>query len=209
MATRPRDRRKQVLAAAARLFWQHGFHRVGMSDIAAEVGIGASALYRHFRGKEDLLAAVIDESLDWLEDAMAAAPADVDGTIAAVSEVVLARREFGVLWDREGSHLSPEQRRAVRRRLRAAVERVARPIADQGLMRARAVTAVLASVSYHRYEITAEQLRRIAEALVTVELPGVATEAATAGKDPQTRCRGGRPSWSPPRGCSPSAGSRP
>ncbi|HTI28626.1 MAG TPA: helix-turn-helix domain-containing protein, partial [Kutzneria sp.] len=91
MVIRPRDRRQQVLAAAAGLFWQHGFHRVGMSDIAAEFGIGASALYRHFRGKEDLLAAVVDESLDRLEAVLAAAPLDVAGTMLAVSEVVLAR----------------------------------------------------------------------------------------------------------------------
>ena len=185
MATRPRDRRRQVLAAAARLFWQHGFHRVGMSDIAAEVGIGASALYRHFRGKEDLLAAVVDESLDWLEAVLAAAPLDVEGTMTAVAEVVLARREFGVLWDREGWHLSVDQRRAVRRRLRIDVERVALSLADQGLLRARAITAVLASVSYHRYDVTAVELRRVADALIAVELPAVPSLSFVDGKDPQ------------------------
>ncbi|MEV6609956.1 TetR family transcriptional regulator [Kutzneria sp. NPDC051319] len=186
MVTRPRDRRQQVLAAAARLFWQHGFHRVGMSDIAAEVGIGASALYRHFRGKDDLLAAVVDESLDWLEAVLAAAPSGVEGTMTAVSEVVLARREFGVLWDREGWHLSLEQRRTIRRRLRIGVERVAQSlVADQPLLRARAITALMASVSYHRYDISAAELRRIAQAMIAVELPAVVAEPVVEGCDPQ------------------------
>ena len=185
MVIRPRDRRQQVLAAAAGLFWQHGFHRVGMSDIAAEFGIGASALYRHFRGKEDLLAAVVDESLDRLEAVLAAAPLDVAGTMLAVSEVVLARREFGVLWDREGWHLSLEHRRAVRRRLRLGVERVALPLADQGLLRARAITALMASVSYHRYDVTAAELSRIASALIAVPLPLACSPSPLDGPDPQ------------------------
>jgi AcrR family transcriptional regulator len=186
MVPRPRDRRQQLIRAAAQLFWRHGFHQVGMTDIAAEVGIGASALYRHFRGKEDLLAAVVDESLDCLEAAMAQAPPDAAGTIAAVAEVVLVRREFGVLWDREGGRLPVAQRRAVRRRLRHAVDRVAETIDDQGLMRARAITAVLASVSYYRSKVDVPLLCRISDALLAVELPAVPTESAVAGKDPQT-----------------------
>jgi AcrR family transcriptional regulator len=185
MVIRPRDRRQQVLAAAAGLFWQQGFHRVGMSDIAAEVGIGASALYRHFRGKDDLLAAVVDESLDRLEAVLAAAPLDVSGTLLAVSAVVLARREFGVLWDREGWHLSVEQRRAVRRRLRLGVERVALPLPDQGLLRARAITALMASVSYHRYDVTAVELSDIASALIAVPLPLDREPSPLDGFDPQ------------------------
>jgi AcrR family transcriptional regulator len=171
--------------ALDRLFWQHGYHRVGMSDIAAEVGIGASALYRHFRGKEDLLAAVVDESLDRLEAVLAAAPADVAGTMLAVSEVVLARREFGALWDREGWHLPVDQRRAVRRRLRLGVERVALPLADHGLLRARAITALLASVSYHRHDVTIAELYRTASALVLVELPADSPPSPLDGPDPQ------------------------
>jgi AcrR family transcriptional regulator len=185
MVTRPRDRGRQILAAAAGLFWRHGFHRVGMSEIAASVGIGASALYRHYRGKEDLLTAVIDESLDALEAALAAAPPDFAGTMAAVGEVVLARREFGVLWDREGGQLPAEQRRAVRRRLRRNVERIAVTMPKDGLMmRARAITAMEVSVSYHQYKVDADQLCRIAEALRTVELPAP-EELPVGGRDPQ------------------------
>jgi AcrR family transcriptional regulator len=103
-----------------------------------------------------------------------------------VAEVVLARREFGALWDREGWHLSVDQRRAIRRRLRLGIERVALPLADQGLLRARAITALLASVSYHRYDVSAVELSRIAMALTTVELPADSSPSPLDGSDPQS-----------------------
>ena len=64
---RPRDRRRQILAAAAARFWSLGYHQVGMADVATAVGIAPSALYRHVRGKEELLLAILDEHLTRIE----------------------------------------------------------------------------------------------------------------------------------------------
>ena len=46
-----------VVAAAARLFGERGVARVGMADIAAEVGLKRNSLYRYFPDKGHLLAA--------------------------------------------------------------------------------------------------------------------------------------------------------
>ncbi len=62
--TRPANRRQLIIAAAADLFSRRGYAGVGMGDVAEAVAIGPSALYRHFRGKQDLLAAVVGGALD-------------------------------------------------------------------------------------------------------------------------------------------------
>ncbi|MGH3950933.1 MAG: helix-turn-helix domain-containing protein, partial [Pseudonocardiaceae bacterium] len=53
------SRREQILAAAAELFAQHGFHGVGIDDIGAAVGISGPALYRHFRSKDAMLGEML------------------------------------------------------------------------------------------------------------------------------------------------------
>ncbi len=49
--SRPKDRRDRIATAAAIAFSERGYHGgVSVEDIAAEVGITKSALYRHFPG---------------------------------------------------------------------------------------------------------------------------------------------------------------
>ncbi len=57
--TRPRNRRALILTAAAALFAERGYERVGMSEIAEAVAVRPSAIYGHFAGKQDLLYNVI------------------------------------------------------------------------------------------------------------------------------------------------------
>ncbi|GHA07933.1 TetR family transcriptional regulator [Streptomyces tauricus] len=53
----PRTRRAEILAAAIPLFARHGFTSVTNGQIAEAVGLTPSALYRHYPGKIDILAA--------------------------------------------------------------------------------------------------------------------------------------------------------
>lgn len=153
---RPPDRKQQILAAAAHQFWVHGYTRVSMADIAAAVGVGASALYRHFRGKHDLLVAVLDLTLVQLED-VAAARQGLGKTVDRLVGTALDRREFGTLWNRDLAHLPDPDRGALQDRLRSVVDHTAGLIAaelriDPGdaRRRARAAFAVLSSPSRHR-----------------------------------------------------------
>src|SRR3954468_23621879 len=61
MATRTDapTRREQILKEAARLFAERGFHGVGVDEIGAAVGISGPGLYRHFAGKEAMLAELL------------------------------------------------------------------------------------------------------------------------------------------------------
>ncbi|MFE2018774.1 TetR/AcrR family transcriptional regulator [Streptomyces sp. NPDC059499] len=53
----PRTRRAEILAAAIPLFAEDGFASVTNGQIAEAVGLAPSALYRHYPGKVDILAA--------------------------------------------------------------------------------------------------------------------------------------------------------
>lgn len=196
---RPRDRKQKILAAAAEQFWALGYHQVGMSEVAAAVGITASALYRHYRSKQDLLVEVLNEALDQLgEDTTA--PEDLDRLIAGFSALALERREFAALCNRERGHLPDSDREAITQRLRAIVARTATALAGQRPgepsdvvdLRARAVVAVLESPSYHRAAMDTPRfedlLRRAAAAVVSAALPPSsehAPQTGVAGRDPQ------------------------
>jgi AcrR family transcriptional regulator len=115
-------------------------------------------LYRHFRGKQDLLAAVVGDALHTLDDAITVAENERSSDVAAtLAAIVLQHRGVGVLWQREARQLSAGDRT----KFRAAVEQIASRFA--ALIRARRTglatveadllawsgLAVATSVSYH------------------------------------------------------------
>ncbi|MFE0172055.1 TetR/AcrR family transcriptional regulator [Streptomyces sp. NPDC059002] len=57
-------RRRQILDGAALCFARNGFHAASMQDVLKEVGLSAGAVYRYFRGKEELIEAIVSEVLD-------------------------------------------------------------------------------------------------------------------------------------------------
>ena len=52
--------KEKILAAALSLFAENGYNGTSVEEIAAEVGIKAPSLYKHYKGKEDILNALID-----------------------------------------------------------------------------------------------------------------------------------------------------
>jgi AcrR family transcriptional regulator len=56
-------RRQHILQAARACFSRRGLHATSMQDILREADVSAGALYCYFRGKHDIVAAIIDEVL--------------------------------------------------------------------------------------------------------------------------------------------------
>ncbi len=130
--TRPSNRRQLIIDAATDLFCRKGYANVAMGDVAEAVAIGPSALYRHFRGKQDLLATVVGAALDTLDDAFTAAEDErLPDVSQALAAAVLRHRGVGVLWHRESRQLAP----ADRREFRTAIDQIAARFA--ALIRAR------------------------------------------------------------------------
>ncbi|MFW0796797.1 TetR/AcrR family transcriptional regulator [Gordonia sp. CPCC 205515] len=131
MTRRPRDRRQQIIASAARQFREFGYHNVGITGIAEAVGITSGALYRHFGGKQELLLATVENTLDQLQVAWSQPDATLDCLLDATCALASTGPQVGALWAREIAHLPEERQRELRGRLRTATEPLRAALAVQ------------------------------------------------------------------------------
>jgi AcrR family transcriptional regulator len=184
--TRPRNRRRLIVAAAAELFASRGYAQVSMADVADAVAVRPSALYRHFRGKDDLLYQVV-------HDTLRAVRADVHAMAGSrpLAETALDHRRIGVLWQRESRYLPPATRRRLRTTLVGIAAQVAAFVAegrpdlgkaDRDLL-AWACLGAAVSVSFQRIDLPRPEytdlLAGIIDRVVGADLDtGAATVAA-------------------------------
>ncbi|WP_258341256.1 TetR/AcrR family transcriptional regulator [Saccharopolyspora gregorii] len=175
--TRPRNRRELIIAAASRLFYEQGYARVGVSDIAEAVGVGPSALYRHFKGKQLLLHRVVLDHLHPFERVLGARSDDLDAVVRELAATALDHRELGVLWQREARHLPAEDRDELKDQLRvvagglADLARSWRPdlAEEDARFRGWCLFSALTSPSYHRVELPRAQFEALLrDVIVTV-----------------------------------------
>ncbi len=61
VALRQEARRREVMAAAVRVFSERGYRAASMSDIAEELGMGKASLYHYVSGKEQVLIELYEE----------------------------------------------------------------------------------------------------------------------------------------------------
>jgi AcrR family transcriptional regulator len=77
------SKRDDLVQNALKAFYQGGFHAIGMDRLAKETGVSKTAIYKHFRSKDDLILATLrlrDEHFrNWLmrrTEALAEDPRD-------------------------------------------------------------------------------------------------------------------------------------
>ena len=110
-----RRNRETILEVARELFGESA--EFPMSEVARRAGVGQGTLYRHYRDRADLAAAVLDEHVEQLEQAGAEHAGDPDAFFVLMRSLVerlththalreLARRDAAV-----GSALTQTQRR--------------------------------------------------------------------------------------------------
>lgn len=63
-----RKRRHEILTAAKKLFYRHGFTGTSMAAIAEQAGISKGLIYHYFSSKEDLLLSFSQEMEVYLEE---------------------------------------------------------------------------------------------------------------------------------------------
>ncbi|HWO67030.1 MAG TPA: TetR/AcrR family transcriptional regulator [Umezawaea sp.] len=186
---RPANRRELIVEAAAALFADRGFEFVSVGDIAEQVGVGPSALYRHFAGKDELLGAAVDHALDRFADALGSVTADADvrrRTVDAVARFALDHRSAAVLWDREARNLPPDSFAARAHRLAGLRNTFVQAVGGAGAapvsaerLAARMALAILLSPAFHHgvlppakfRSLLAETAFSVLEARVTVSAP--------------------------------------
>lgn len=123
------NRRRALLSAAASLFALHGFNRVSLEDLGAAVGVSGPAVYRHFPGKQAVLADLLVTVSQELLDGGRRVVADNADPLAALRGLVEFQVDFALgkpdvirVQDRDFSSLSEQDQDAVRTLQRSYVE---------------------------------------------------------------------------------------
>ena len=115
------NRRQALLSAAASLFAVNGFNRVSLEDLGAAAGVSGPAVYRHFPGKQavlaDLLVTVSQELLDGGLEVVARNPDPASALRCLVEfqvDFALNKPDVIRVQDRDFSNLSEQDQAAVR-----------------------------------------------------------------------------------------------
>lgn len=78
--TDPDSARGKLLQTAAHLFRNKGFERTTVRDLASAVGIQSGSIFHHFKSKDEILRAVMEETIRYNTALMRAALAEA-GTV--------------------------------------------------------------------------------------------------------------------------------
>lgn len=109
------QRNEQVARAAAQLFQEFGYQNVSIDRIGAAIGLTGPAVYRHFKGKHEILVHAMMSQVRLLQDLHALA--DEQGTtvgeqlqllIAGLCDLTANSNE-ATLWRRERRHLEADE----------------------------------------------------------------------------------------------------
>ena len=123
------SRREQILATAAELFAEKGFHGVSIAELGAACGFSGPALYRHFRSKDAVLAEMLVSISDELLAVGRQRARDAASPTAALESLIdwhvtfaLEHKALIVVQDRDWGALPLEAREKVRETQRKYVE---------------------------------------------------------------------------------------
>ena len=210
---RPKDRKAQIARASADAFSALGYHAVGMDDIAAAVGISATALYRHSSSKyqlfRDAVVALGRQLVDctaFADDAPDEADPSglLDAIVAALIDTTIANRTCGGLYRWEGRYLHDDdqaelmdQVKLVNRRLQKPLMRLRPALTSRDRWTLSAATlSVIGSIADHRAQLPTREIRAVlsdlAAATLSAELPTGSPALATESAEPQTPSDAGR-----------------
>ena len=66
------QKKESILNTAEKLFYQHGFHAIGVKSILKQAGVSPMTMYYHFNSKEELIKEILvrreDQYLQLIED---------------------------------------------------------------------------------------------------------------------------------------------
>ncbi|MDA8343268.1 MAG: TetR/AcrR family transcriptional regulator [Actinomycetota bacterium] len=181
------SRRDQILDVAAPLFADRGYHGVSIDDLGSALGVTGPALYRYFRSKDAVLAALlvgISRSLLAGGQARVEAAADPGAALAALVEwhvsFALENPALITVQSRDLASLAGPQQRTVRRLQRAYVEiwvgaiQARHPSVDDATARAAAHAAFgLINSTPHSARLDRTAMAALLRRMATAALAGV------------------------------------
>lgn len=203
------QRTEQVARAAAHLFQEFGYQNVSIDRIGSAVGLTGPAVYRHFKGKHDILVHALMSQVKLLEELhslsdqqTASAQEQLQLLIAGLCDLTANGNE-ATLWRRERRHLGPDELELFRGYFTANQDMIAARIvqlrpeagAHTADLLGFAVLTMFSNTPNIRGNLSAERLQELqaamAWALIDCELPDADPDeepvAAPAHRQPAGR----------------------
>ncbi len=131
-------KREAVLAAAAHVFAERGYHRASLDEVAQILNVTKPTLYYYFKNKEAMLFACIEHGLEMVEgvggDADAAARTGMERLVAYLRGYArVGESDFGRCAIRiSDMELSEASRKKVRR-VKLVIDRKIRTLVENGI----------------------------------------------------------------------------
>jgi AcrR family transcriptional regulator len=94
------ESRERILNSALRLFARHGYAATSVRMIAEEAGVSQGLMYNYYEGKEALLRAIVERSMDDVQSSLAEASAahatgqGLEMLVRSAFEIVRRNRTF-------------------------------------------------------------------------------------------------------------------
>ncbi len=131
-------KRQAVLAAAAQLFNERGFHATSLDDIAARLHVSKPTLYYYVKNKDEILLACVRQGLDMMlvgiEDSRRSGGTAVDQLLTCMRVYGrIVTLDFGMCLIRVGDEQLPEDSRRELRRLKAEIDHEFRRLVAAGV----------------------------------------------------------------------------
>ena len=103
---RRQQTREHLLAAAAEVFAEQGFHGASLDEVAAVAGFTKGAVYSNFKNKEDLFLALFKANYEQemqalrttLEDSEAPPESRISDFVSLIRDETLRTRNMGLLY---------------------------------------------------------------------------------------------------------------
>ena len=116
-----------ILDAAAAVFYEKGFHGVGVDELGKRAGLSGPTLYRYFSSKEEILAALFNEAMDELVSATAMVHDDPQADLARLIRhhvgYAVSQRQLVTVYQREDRSLTGPWKRHFHHRRKQYVTR--------------------------------------------------------------------------------------
>lgn len=183
------ETRARILSAAATWFADHGYAAASIRDIARAVGVTVGAIYVHFASKDRLLAAVYEEGVLRIGEAVDAAIQSIDGpweqleaACAAHLKALLDNTSFARVVVRVIPSDVPEAARDLEKlrdeyetRFRALIDSLdLAPGCDRTLLRLQLFGALNTTLTWYKRGSTRSAPRQIAQHFVATLRDGAA-----------------------------------
>jgi TetR/AcrR family transcriptional regulator, transcriptional repressor of aconitase len=174
-------RRRQILDAALICFSRDGFHRTPMQAIFEESGLSPGAVYRYFKSKDDIVAAIASETLAGFAAAVRSGPPGGPDVVLgrlldAIDAVELRDQRLRLALQVWGEAMfNPRIAGFVREAIDALQERIAAELPEPGHARVLVTIAQGSVVQRDLYGDEFDPGEFRAAALALLSQPGVAS----------------------------------